>query len=72
MGVGGGSGGGGGGGGSGRVVATAVTVVVVRQKMGVDGGRVEKNAKAPARTALRRGTIRGDECLLYLSVTGVP
>lgn len=36
------------------------------------GRRMEKNAKAPARTALRRGTIRGDECLLYLSVTGVP
>jgi len=31
-----------------------------------------KNAKAPTRAALRRGTIRGDECLLYLSVTGVP
>lgn len=56
-----------------------VAVVVVRQKMGGRGRRGEgdgdgdgKNAKAPTRTALRRGTIRGDECLLYLSVTGVP
>ena len=59
----------------------AVVVAAVRQKKWVEGwagggggggGGGWKKCKSPGAQGASSGTIRGDECLLYLSVTGVP
>lgn len=61
------------------VVVLVVMVAAVRQKNGLGRGRGGrkgeggwKKCKSPGAQGASSETIRGDECLLYLSVTGVP